>query len=74
MWGRAMALHKNTVEPRPPQPMKAGLIVVPCGVSISAGIKFVGFPQPKPMHRFSPNFQGIFIPKGSRVELEWGPF
>ena len=32
------------------------------------GIKLVGVPQPKPMHRFSPNFQDIFTPRGSRAD------
>ena len=53
-----------------PQPIKAGVIVVPCAVwaAAAAGIKLVGVPQPKPLHGFSPNFQGMFIPRGSRVD------
>ena len=31
-------------------------------------IKLVGFPKPKPMHRFSPNFQDMCIPSGSRAD------
>ena len=33
------------------------------------GIKLVGVPQPKPMHRFSPYFQGMFTPRGSRADF-----
>ena len=29
----------------------------------------MGVPQTKPLHRFTPNFQGMFIPKGSRADL-----
>ena len=32
------------------------------------GIKPVGVPQPKPLHGFSPNFQGMFTPRGSRAD------
>ena len=28
-------------------------------------IKFVGVSQPKPLHRFLPNFQDVFTPRGS---------
>ena len=28
----------------------------------------MGLPQPKPMHRFLPNFQGMFTPRGSRAD------
>ena len=31
-------------------------------------LKFVGVPQPKPLHGFSPNFQDMFAPSGSRVD------
>ena len=31
-------------------------------------LMFVGVPQPKPMHGFSPNFQGMFTPRGSRAQ------
>ena len=54
------------------QPIKAGVIVVLCAVraavalAAAAGIKLVGVPQPKPMHEFSPNFQGMFTPRGCR--------
>ena len=29
----------------------------------------MGVPQPKPMYGFSPNFQGMFIPRGSRTDF-----
>ena len=34
-------------------------MVIPCAVwaAAAAGIKLVGIPYPKPMHRFSPNFR-----------------
>ena len=33
----------------------------------------MGVPQTKPLHRFTPNFQGMFIPKESRADLVfWG--
>ena len=45
------------------------IIVVPCAVRAEAVvIKLVGVPQPKPLHGFSPNFQGMFIPRGSRAD------
>ena len=47
---------------------KAGVIVVPCAIRALAVIKFVGVPQPKRIHRFSPNFQGMFTPRGSRAD------
>ena len=28
----------------------------------------MGVPQPKPLHGFSPNFQGMFTPRGSRAD------
>ena len=31
-------------------------------------LKFVGVPQPKPLHGFSQNFQGMFTPRGSRAD------
>ena len=31
-------------------------------------LKFVGAPQPEPLHGFSPNFQGMFTPRGSRAD------
>ena len=31
-------------------------------------LKVVTVPQPKPLHGFSPNFQGMFIPRGSRAD------
>ena len=31
-------------------------------------LKFVGVPQPKPLHEFSPNFQDMFTPRGSRAD------
>ena len=34
----------------------------------AVGIKFVGVPQPKPMHRFSPNFWDMFTPRGSKAD------
>ena len=30
-----------------------------------------GVPQPKPLHRFSPNFQDMFVPSRSRA-MFWG--
>ena len=54
-----------------PQPIKAGVIVVTCAVQ-AAGIKLVGVPQPKPMHGFPPNFQGMFTPRGSRADYVLG--
>ena len=57
---------------RPGFPMScfwAGVIVVPRTVrAAAAGIKLVGVPQPKHLHRFSPNFQGMFTPRGSRTD------
>ena len=45
----------------------SAVIVVPCAVrAAAAGIKLVGVPQTKPLHGFSPNFQGMFTPRGSR--------
>ena len=35
-------------------------------------LNFVGCPQPKSMHRFSPNFWDIFTPIGSRAYLVLG--
>ena len=29
--------------------------------------KFVGGPQPKPVHGLSPNFQDMFTPRGSKA-------
>ena len=43
-------------------------IVVPCAVWVlAAGINLVSVPQLKPLHGFtgSPNFQGMFTPRGS---------
>ena len=54
-----------------PQPIKAGVIVVPCAVrvvAVVAGIKLVGVPQPKPLYEFLPNFQDMFTPRGSRAD------
>ena len=31
-------------------------------------LKFVGVPQPKLMHRFSPNFQDMLTKRGSRAD------
>ena len=31
-------------------------------------LKFVGVPQTKPLHRFSPNNQGMFTPRASRAD------
>ena len=44
-------------------------MVIHCAIQAEAGIKFVGVPQPKPLHGFSPNFQGMFTPRGSRADL-----
>ena len=45
-------------------------IVVPWAVraAVEVGIKLVGVSQPKPLHRFSTNFQGMFTPRGSRAD------
>ena len=32
----------------------------------------MGVSQPKPLHRFSPNFQGLFTPRASRADKVWG--
>ena len=34
----------------------------------AAGMNFVGVPQPKPLHGFLPNFQGMFTSRGSRAD------
>ena len=31
-------------------------------------LNFVGVPQPKPLHGFSPNFQDVFTARGSRAD------
>ena len=31
-------------------------------------LKFVGISQTKPLHEFSPNFQDMFTPRGSRAD------
>ena len=51
--------------------IKARVKVVPCTVRAVAvaGIKLVGIPQPKPMHRFLPNFQGMFTIRESRADM-----
>ena len=36
--------------------------------------KFVGVPQPKPLHGFSPNFQDMFTPRGSRADYVLGGY
>ena len=41
---------------------------VPVAAVTVAGIKLVGVPQPKPIHEFLPNFQNLFIPRGSRSD------
>ena len=49
----------------------AGVIVIPCAVRVAlvvAVLKILGITQPKCIHRFSPNFQDIFIPRGSRAD------
>ena len=33
-----------------------------------SGLKIVGVSQTKPLHRFSPNFQGMFTSRGSRAD------
>ena len=43
-------------------------------MSQSKGIKLVGVPQSKPLHGFSPNFQGMFIPRGSRADYVFGGY
>ena len=50
-----------------PNPINAGVIVVPGAILAAAGIKFVGVPQPKPMYGFSANFQYMFTSRGSRA-------
>ena len=57
------------------QPIKAGVIVVPYVIRAAvAGIKLVGVPQPKPLHRFSPDFQGMFTSRGSRADFFGGGY
>ena len=52
---------------------QAGVIyVTPRALSACLVLKFVSIPQPKPMNVFSPNFQGMFTPKGSRADYVWG--
>ena len=34
----------------------------------AAGIKFVGVPQPKPIHGLPPNFQSMFTARGSSAD------
>ena len=36
--------------------------------TVAVGIKLVGVPQPKRMHRFSPNFLVMFTPRGSNLD------
>ena len=36
--------------------------------AIWGSIKLVGVPQCKAMHRFSPNYQSMFIPRGTRAD------
>ena len=51
----------------------AGVIAMHCAVRAAlADIQLLGVPQPKPMHEFSPNFQGMFSPIGSRVDYVLG--
>ena len=50
---------------------KAEVTAVPCAVQVmalAAGIKLVGVPQSKSIHRFSPHFQDILTPRGSRAD------
>ena len=44
----------------------------PGGGGGGGGHKACGVPQPKPMQGLSPNFQGIFTPRGSRADLVLG--
>ena len=34
----------------------------------------MGVPQLEPRHGFSPNFQGMFIPRGSRADYVFGGY
>ena len=49
-------------------------LVFPCAMRVItvAGVKFVGVPQPKPMHGFLPNFQDMLTPVGSRADQVFG--
>ena len=58
------SLYRITFEPC--INIKAVGIVVTCTVQ-AAGIKLLGIPQHKEIHGFSPNFQDIFTPRGSRA-------
>ena len=49
--------------------MKAEVTIVPCAIRAAAvGITFVGVPEPKPMHGFSPNFQHTLTLIGPRAD------
>ena len=39
-----------------------------CPLCCPGGCRFVGVPQHKPVHGFSPNFQDLFTPRGSRAD------
>ena len=39
---------------------------------MAAGIKLVDVPQPKSIHRFSPNFQSMFTIRGPTVDYVLG--
>ena len=53
-----------------------GVMDVPCAVraavTAAAGIKLVGVPQPKPLHEFSPNFQGCLPQDDLELIRYWG--
>ena len=38
------------------------------------GLKSMGVPQPQPVHGFSPNFQDMFTPRGSRADCFLGGY
>ena len=60
-----------------PRGSAADLVLVGIWLSLLPGqhfeefrvLKFVGVPQSKPLHGFSPNFQGMFTPRGSTADL-----
>ena len=43
-------------------------MVIPCAIRSATAAKFVDIPQPKPMHRFSPNFQDMLTETGPRAD------
>ena len=56
--------------------METGVVFILCAIHLVAvsSIKFVGVPQPKPMHGFSPNFQAMFNQRESRADSVYGEY